>query len=362
MLIALAFPFGPNRAYARPWPCLPPLFDGGLRLHALPTPKVFWLELLLRQHELCWRKAAPPGELRVVLFGSSAVYGFPLSAEESVGGCLNRHFAGRGARARLFNLAFVNPYQLRDALIIREALAYDPDVILYPLTLAEFHHIAPMPFPPVIKFFDANRGPLSAMISAPPPGLEEPLSRYGQHLQRRGSNHYPTDQLREAGLFVRLGARSLAESIAARLNAPLPPFQARPKGHQAVYDCSETEWKMASSFANWKQWNVLAYLEVLQRELGVQVLIVHWPIAHQPLGACYSVRYTNAAVADFATWLREESAARGLGYLDLHDLLPLDLFLDSLHPSPQGHRRVAEAVARVLDPMLEELWERRMAK
>ena len=97
------------------WLCLPPIFDDGLRLHPRPVPQVFWLELLLRQHEICWYRPASARERRIAVFGNSTVYGFPLAAEESFTALLNQHFEARRVRARLFNLGFVAAsYMMRE--------------------------------------------------------------------------------------------------------------------------------------------------------------------------------------------------------------------------------------------------------
>jgi hypothetical protein len=107
-------------------------------------------------------------------------------------------------------------------------------------------------------------------------------------------------------------------------------------------------------FQNWQGWNILAFLEQLQRERDLLLLIVHWPVAHEPVDDCYNVRFTNALAAEFVDWLAAESRALELAYLDLHDLLPSDDFLDSLHVSPKGQRRIANAIAQTLEPMLEQ--------
>src|SRR5262245_5810935 len=107
LLLLVLTAFMPAPAHARPWLCLPPAFDQGRRLHPLPNPDVYWLEIMLRQHELCWRAPRTPNELRVLLLGSSAVYGFPLPVEETLSGYLNDHFARTGTPAHMFNLGFV---------------------------------------------------------------------------------------------------------------------------------------------------------------------------------------------------------------------------------------------------------------
>src|SRR6185436_4843382 len=101
--------------------------------------------------------------------------------------------------------------------------------------------------------------------------------------------------------------------------------------------------------------NVLAYLEEERRRSGIEVLIVHWPIAHEPVGDCYNVRFTAEIVPQFEAWLRSESARRGLHYLDLHDLLPSERFLDSVHIGAEGHAEIAARVAAALDPVVEEV-------
>jgi hypothetical protein len=101
-------------------------------------------------------------------------------------------------------------------------------------------------------------------------------------------------------------------------------------------------------FDHWRSWNILAYLEELHRSRGVEVLVVNWPVAHEPVGDCYNVRYPNAGLAEFRDWVREETRARGLAHLDLQDLLPADEFIDSLHVTAAGHARIAAALGPIV--------------
>ena len=346
-------------ASARPWPCLPPVFDGGQRLHPLPSPRVHWLELLLRQHELCWGAPAGPDEQRVVLIGSSAVYGFPNPVEDTFGGQLNRHFAQAGVPARLYNLAFVNPSQVRDALIIHDALPYRPDVILYPMTLAEFQHMAPVPFQTIIDFFESNRASVASLAAEEPPGLEEPLGRWQAWLEKRPWNPAPVAALRASGAFLRVAAGANAQWVVERLHSRHPFTEARKRVHQTDYKCEDIRARVGTNFRNWQAWNVLAYLQHLRETTGIEVLIVAWPVVYEPVEDCYDSRFTKAAVEEYTAWLAEETRTRNLPYLDLHAFLPPDGFVDSIHLGPDGHRRVAEQVAATLDPMLERLAERR---
>ncbi len=343
------------------WPrvCLPPVYDGGQRLHPLPTPKVFWLELLLRQHELCWRFPQRPGELRVVLAGNSSIFGFPLPVEETFGYLLNQDFARRDVPAHLFNVGFVTTYQLKDALIIHEAMRYQPDVIVYPITLADFLHFAPSVNASDQQFFGLNRDALAGLVAHPLPGLGGPLAYYGLAIASLAPAQIYFARLQESGVLLRDAVQIHARSVARHFGVSLPAEPVPTLARQTSYDCPTRRDEFAYLYRDWKTWNILAYLEDLQHTRGVEVMVVNWPVAHEPIGDCYDFRYPAADLAEYTVWLREETAARGLRYLDLLDLLPADAFLDSIHISAAGHRQIAERVGEALTPLLTEMFSRR---
>jgi hypothetical protein len=348
--LAVVLPLAPAAAEP-PWLCLPPVFDGGQRLHQTGAPRVFWLELLLRQHELC--RAARADEARIFLLGSSAAFGFPLPVEQSFGSLLNERFASDGVPARLFNLCSVFPYQLRDALILREALPYEPDLIVYAITPSEFVHIAPAQYPPpLVTFFERNRDAMVELIADPPQGLGDAFDRYRFLLRRPEIGSF--ERLREVGVFVRVAAGEYARALARRLEPSLPPepLEAVLTTRQKSYDCAQTKEKIGREFDGWKAWSILPHLAELRTRLGVPVLIAHWPIAHEPVGDCYNVRLTNALVLEFTAWLRAETERLGLPYVDLHDYLAAEEFLDSLHVTSEGHRRIAARMAEAIVPLL----------
>lgn len=350
--LALALCAAGAAANEPPRLCLPPIFEGGRRLQEQPAPDAFWLPLLLRQHELCWYRAPSPETQRVALLGNSAVYGFGLRAEDAVGEQLNRRLAAAEMPAHVFNLAQAYAYQVRDAVVLRALQPYGPDVVVYPLALDEFIHLAPIPFAAVGNFFHRNRDALFALIADDPDGLAEPLARYQRAIPPQSPWHRAFDRLRELGQFTRVAARNQARTLARRLGATLPAMTIG-KGRQTHYDCAETLSTEKTQLTNWQRWNILAYVQQLRDQLGIDVLIVNWPIAHEPVGACYNVRYSTALVAEFNDFLREQCATRGLDYLDLHALLPPEDFFDSLHPTAAGHARIADAIATALAPIVE---------
>jgi hypothetical protein len=358
-LLAILLATSAGLAAAAPspmWPCLPPIFDHGERLHALPGPSVFRLDFLLRQHEICRRWI--PGEVRIVLAGSSSVYGFPLTTEHTFAHMLNDHFAAAAIPAHVFNLAFVNPYQVRDAVIIDAARSFAPDIIVYPITLAEFSHYAPVFFSTMVKFFGANRTAVLQLAEHPPSGLDEPIRKYATVLNRPNARTSTWNYLQEAGGLLRSALRIHARAVAERLGSVPTSLVNESLQRQTSYDCAKTHALVAQHYRNWQTWNILSYLEELQRSEGIDVVVVAWPLAHEPVDDCYSVRYTEESVEQFDSWVQEESARRGLSFVDLHALLSPELFLDSLHVSAEGHARVAAALESVLDPLIASRLER----
>ena len=331
--------------------CLPPLFEGGRRLHQIDGASLFDLDILLGQHELCWRSARRPDERRILLLGNSAVFGAPLPADQTFWALSNRELEAAGTGAHIYNLGFASTYQLKEALIVHQALRYEPHLIVYGVTLADFGHVAPMPWPPALwSFFAYNTEVVAALASSGAPGLEEPLATY-RAFHPRGRRAWALfEKLRQAGAYLRLAARQNAHGLVRAWSVGGEPraSDAEPLLRRGGYRCSETLELFERDFHAWQEWNILAYLERVQQQTGTEVLVVNWPVAHAPIGACYNRRYPSEAQEEYDRWLRSQAESRGLSYLDLHDLVPAEEFPDTLHPSPDGHARIASALVRAL--------------
>jgi len=339
-------------APARSEICLPPIYESGKRLQAMPAPDLFWLELLLRQHEVCWR--AEP-EARIFVFGNSGPTGFPLPADQTFVEILNAAFRQRRVPAHLFNLGFNYPYQLKDALIVSAALGYEPDAIVYPLTLDDYQHVAPAFFPGLTEFMEANLGELNALATHHPPGLAEPIAAYQAAHSQRAPPSDPLWKLRQLGSYVRSGVRRNAVAMSEWLSGRARDPRTLTRPPDATYDCTETKRILTTQFKEWQRWNILAYLAEVQRTRGVPVLILNWPMAANPVGDCYNARSSLSAIDEFDVWLRDQTTMLGLMYLDLRTELPSNAFLDSLHLSAEGHRAVAAALQPALDMLLRQV-------
>jgi hypothetical protein len=331
--------------------CLPPAIDGGERLQEVGSMRLAHLALALRQHRVCRSPGAGDGP-RVFLLGNSAVLGHPLPWQWSFAARLSERLPP--SQARIFNLGALFTYQLKDAVVLDAALRYRPDIVVWGVTLDDFNHGAPVPWPEgMVEFFRANSARVRALAATPLAGLAEPLARYVE-----GYREFPPGSpawllLRGTGTYVQLAVRHTAHEFLTRglLDpADLPPLAIDPAQipflkREDRYRCDEVEAHFRRHYTDWSSWNALAWLEQVSRERGIPILVVNLPVIRQPIGRCYNSHYPAKRFREYLDWVAAETRARGLAYLDLHDLLPASEFLDALHPSADGHQRVADALA-----------------
>ncbi|MGH2538663.1 MAG: hypothetical protein ACRDHL_14840 [Candidatus Promineifilaceae bacterium] len=93
---------------------------------------------MLASHAISRPKAAD--EFRLVVIGDSGAWGWLLEFEDTLAGQLNRLglTAPGGRRVVAYNLGYPILALTKDALWLHEALAFEPDLILWPLTLESF--------------------------------------------------------------------------------------------------------------------------------------------------------------------------------------------------------------------------------
>jgi hypothetical protein len=97
------------------------------------------LEAMFASHEINARPK-PEDEFRIILIGDSATWGTLLKPEETLSSLINQDqlSACGGKPVRAYNLAYPSMSLTKDLMILEKALTYDPDLILWPVTLESF--------------------------------------------------------------------------------------------------------------------------------------------------------------------------------------------------------------------------------
>lgn len=98
------------------------------------------LPTMVKMHQVSRPKA--PGELRVIIIGNSAIYGGNIPAGSALAPFLEEvlNQGDLKGRVRVYNLAVNGAYALEDFLVAHEALKYQPDIIIWGLTLRDFYN------------------------------------------------------------------------------------------------------------------------------------------------------------------------------------------------------------------------------
>lgn len=121
------------------------LFPGRLRLPYGENPEqdynlsLFSMEAMFASHVIAGEKKSP-SEFRVLFIGDSSTWGFLLPPDVTVAAWINKQAVvlpgGRAVRA--YNLGYPVMSLAKDLLILTEALDYEPDLIVWPVTLESF--------------------------------------------------------------------------------------------------------------------------------------------------------------------------------------------------------------------------------
>lgn len=121
------------------------LLPGRERLPFSDTPQkaynlsLFNLEAMFASHKVSGRKE-PADEFRVFLLGDSSTWGTLLTPGDTLAGQLNQlDLSGpNGKPLHFYNLGYPTLSLSKDLLLLEEALAYEPDLIIWLFTLESF--------------------------------------------------------------------------------------------------------------------------------------------------------------------------------------------------------------------------------
>ena len=120
------------------------LFPGRERLPFGESPRTAYnfsigsLDAAFASHRISGAGEKDPYTVRVVMIGDSSSWGTLLRPEETLCGQLDGMEISRGRKIECFNLAYPTLSLTKDYLLLNRAMAYDPDLIIWPLTMESF--------------------------------------------------------------------------------------------------------------------------------------------------------------------------------------------------------------------------------
>ncbi|MCS7059782.1 MAG: hypothetical protein RMN25_01330 [Anaerolineae bacterium] len=287
----------------------------------------------------------PADEYRILLIGDSSVWGFLLKPEQTLAAYLNagRYMSPDGRRVRVYNLGYPIMSVTKDLLLLREAMRYQPDLIVWLVTL---------------ESLPRNRQLIHPLVQNNASAVRALIAEYGLALD-------PNDaRLIDPSVFDRTVVgrrRHVADIIRLQLYGVLWAAtgidQDYPDYEPAAIDLEADE-----TFHDLKPPMLRAEdlaLDVLRAGHALAgatpILLVNEPILisnGRNSDVRYNFFYPRWAYDQYRALLAAEAQRNRWHYLDVWDIVPMSEFTNSaVHLTPAGSlllaNRIAEAVQKI---------------
>jgi hypothetical protein len=319
---------------------------------------IWWrLDPLLDAHEIAQPKAAD--EYRVIFLGDSATFCLYCRSIEAIPALFTKLGASiNGRQVRGYNLAYPGSDWLKDVLILKHALKYQPDAIVWLVTAkgAGDQPLLQEPDAHLITRLNADELPALARVF----NLDTwEIRRYAdadawyqRSIWIHGGRY--RDWLILAARTIRNALIYPGRDLTQEYLLPGEPVTAEPVREVAEINSSLPGY---DRFPN-RQWDLLLAGQSLAHEADLPLLIVNEPIyvASGPnTDVNYDSFYERSLYDRFRTALTTFARQHDLAYLDLWNSLPPEDFSNtSLHYNLDGNRQVAERAMQELVAAVKE--------
>ncbi len=321
------------------------LFPGRPRFPFGETPReaysfsLFDLDAMFASHVISAPKR--PDEFRVVLIGDSSVWGTLLRPEETLAGQLNELSKQDGSPVHYYNLGYPTLSLTKDLMIIDRARAYDPDLVVWLVTLEAFPRDKQVAVPLVTN------------------NAREALKTITRYRLALDETALPQPNFWDRTLFGR--RKDLADLLRLQLFGVLWAATGIDQVYPADYTRAQVDLEPDPFFHGQEQLRredlLYEALANAQAELAdISLLVVNEPIlvsAGKNSEIRYNFYYPRQAYDQYRAWLGEEARRVGFGYLDAWDIVPVDEFTNSaIHLNRQGTARLAKLVSEAVLPFI----------
>lgn len=320
------------------------LFPGRLRFPFGENPSqaynlsLFDLPAMFASHVLAGQ-AKPVDEYRVFLIGDSSVWGILLQPDETLAGQLNASNLTRcGKHLRAYNLGYPTISLTKDLLILDQAMRYQPDLVIWLVTL---------------EAFPLDKQLTTPLVANNPQAVNLLMEKVGLPFPRQ-----PQPAFWERTILGR--RRALADLFRLQMYGVLWAATGIDQVYPVDYPRAQVDLEEDASFHDWQPptlpEDALAFflLEAGARTVGdTPLLLVNEPmlISHgQNSHIRYNFFYPRWAYDQYRREMAEHAMTNGWNYLDLWDFLPESEYYtnSAIHLTPLGETLLAKRIAETL--------------
>jgi hypothetical protein len=321
------------------------LFPGRPRFPFGETPErafnfsLYNFNAMWAAHELAGARKAPD-EFRVLLVGDSSVWGTLLRPEETLAGQINAgdYRTADGRRVRAFNLGYPTMSLTKDLLILDRARQFEPDLIVWLVTLESFPRATQFASPlaqqnaPLVRELIAR---FNLRLDPQHPDLAEP-DRWARTLV--GQRRNLADLLR----LQLYGAAWAATGVDQFYPETYTPRANDLEAEETYYAFTPPQFPP----------DALAFdVLVAGHELAddIPLLVINEPVFisnGRNSKIRYNFYYPRWAYDDYRRLLAAEAERNGWNYVDVWSFVERDEFTNTaVHLSPRGSAQLAQRLS-----------------
>jgi hypothetical protein len=303
---------------------------------------LFNLDAMFASHEIS-KASKAEDEYRVILIGDSSTWGYLLPVEDTLSAAINREDIQLpdGRTVRAYNLGYPVMSLAKDLLILSHAVKYDPDMIVWLVTLESFP-LDKQLSPPLIKNNPVKFSELIQKHNLPLQQSEgdfEDNSCWGKTII--GSRRNLADWLRLQLYGFLWAATGIDQDIPQEFPARAEDLPAD-AGFHDLEPPHLDESKLAFDL-----------LQSGEEMIGdIPLLIVNEPMfisQGQNSDIRYNFYYPRWAYDQYRQLLADFSSNNRWSYLDLWDFIPAEEFTNTaIHLTPRGTILLAERIGRAI--------------
>jgi len=306
---------------------------------------ILQLDAMFASHELS-DGAKPADEYRVLLVGDSSVWGFLLGPDETISARLNKLdlVATDGRRVRAYNLGYPTMSVTKDLLLLDKGLRYEPDLILWFVTLESLPINKQLTSPVLQHNHMAVRDLIERNKLSSDPEDEafiEP-SFWDQTLV--GQRRELADLLRLQAFGLMWAATQIDHHVPDELDRP-PDDQPEERAFQDYEGDLMPDETLA-----------IEILEAGIRMVGeIPLVLINEPIfiaRGENSEIRYNSFYPRWAYDQYREMMVDQATLKGWNYVDLWNEVPSDEFTDSaIHYSSAGVERLVDRIRAVMSQL-----------
>lgn len=319
------------------------IFPGRERLPFGESPRTAYnfsigsLDAAFASHRISGRKAQDPQTLKVIFIGDSSGWGTLLRPEETLCAQISGKVLSDGRVIDCYNLAYPTLSLAKDYLILNRAMAYDPDLILWSMTMESF---------PTDKQSDnalilANRDEYSALF---PEKAAEVKDLTPQEKSLWGQRREAANWLRLQLYGLMWAGTGIDQDYPENYPAPQVDLEADNRFHGIEGPLSD----------DLLAWNILE--KGISRAGNVPVLIINEPMLisdGENSEIRYNYYYPREAYDSWHESLQTRAGQNGWKLLDLWDSLKTGDFTNSaIHYDAESASELADTVFAEIENIL----------